>query len=112
MSPRLLDLDARELICELHQKDGAVPISKLPGLWYRKLNETWSIWVNGHMETSLHAESKDGCGMEVEPGDVYVEYNGWPAGTFSLITGEGIIAAGEGANYRTFCDALREAIGS
>ncbi len=111
MSPRLLDLDARELIFALHKKDGIAPVSKLPGLWYRKLNDTWSIWVNGHLET-LKAESTDGCGMEVAPADVYVEYNGWPAGTFSLITGSGVIAAGEGANYGTFCDALREAIGT
>ena len=107
-----MEQDARELIFALHEHDGTAPISKLPGLWNRKLNQQWETWINGHMEP-LTAESPDGCGgMKVQPGDCYVEFNGWPAGSFSVITGEGIIAAGAAGNYETFCDALREAASS
>lgn len=102
------DLDARELIFELHKRDGIPGIGKLPGLWERKLDERWTIWVNGHTEP-LPAGSLDGAKMQVLPGDCYVEYNGWPAGSFSLINGQGMIAAGSGANYQTFCAALRDA---
>jgi hypothetical protein len=104
-----MDSDARELIFALHKRDGIAGIGKLPGLWERKLNERWTMWVNGHMEP-LPGGALPGAQMQVRPGDCYVEYNGWPAGSFSLITGEGMIAAGAAANYETFCAALREAI--
>lgn len=109
MSGKLTGMDARELILELHKRDGVPGLAKLPGLWERKLDDEWTIWVNGQL-TPLPAGALDGAKMHVRPGDCYVEYNGWPAGNFSLITGEGIIAVGGGANYQTFCDALRQAI--
>lgn len=104
--------NACSLILDLHKHDGTLPISKLPGLWKRKLDERWTFWVNGHMDGPRKVEDGDqgGQGFEVHPGDVFVEFNGWPAGSFSLITGEGIIAAGAAANYETFCDALRGAL--
>ena len=99
-------MDARELIFELHKRDGGPGLSKLPGLWERKLNDRWTIWINGLME-----ELTPRPGMcPIGPGEVYVEFNGWPAGLFSLITGEGEIAAGGLANYDTFCTALQSAI--
>lgn len=101
------ELDARELICELHAKDGALALSKLPGLWERRLDRQWTFWVNGHGEVLQGGPDAD---LPVNPGCVYVEFNGWPAGIFSLITGEGEIAAGELANYQTFCEALQQAV--
>jgi hypothetical protein len=101
------DLDARELIFQLHKLDGIPGIGQLPGLWERKLNERWTFWINGHMEALKGGPRKD---IPVQPGDCYVEYNGWPAGSFSLIHGDGIIAAGSRANYQTFCAALRDAV--
>jgi hypothetical protein len=98
------ELNAVQLILALHKHDRAPAISKLPGLWQRKLNEAWTIWVNGK-PNPLRTES----GMEVLPGDCYIEFNAWPAGSFNLISGEGIIASGSLANYHSFCDALREA---
>ena len=34
-----MEQDVRELIFALHRHDGTAPISKLPGLWNRKLNQ-------------------------------------------------------------------------
>ena len=99
------DEDARLLICELHKKDGGPPIAKIPGLWNRKVDKRWEIWINGHMEP----QKMDGQ-ITIAPGEVYVEFNGWPAGSFSMIHGDGILAAGAAANYRTFCAALRKAV--
>ncbi len=97
--------NAVALICDLHKKDGGPPVGKLPGLWHRKVDRRWSIWVNGHMEPM----KMDGR-IAIAPGDCYVEFNGWPAGSFSMIHGEGVLAAGAAANYETFCAALKNAI--
>ena len=43
-------MNAIELILDLHKHDGTEPISRLPGLWYRRLDDCWEFWVNGHME--------------------------------------------------------------
>lgn len=99
-------MDARELIFELHKRDGIPGLAMLPGLWERKLDEQWTIWINGHMEPV----ARPGNHEPIPPGDVYVEFNGWPAGLFSLIDGEGVVAAGAAANYGTFCAALQAAI--
>ena len=100
--------NAIELILALHEHDKTAPIGKLPGLWERKLDERWTIWVNGHLEP---LPAGDGAQMMVHPGDCYVEYNGWPAGSFSIIhPGQGMIAAGAKANYHTFCEAIEKAL--
>ncbi len=98
-------LDARELIFSLHKADKAPTMKQMTGLWERKLDERWTFWINGQLKP---IETPRSC--PVAPGDCYVEYNGWPAGSFSLITGDGIIAAGSCANYDTFCEALQSAL--
>lgn len=75
-------------------------------VWYRKLDERWEFWVNLNMEPA----PVDGADTAIQAGDVYVKFNGWPAGIFSIITGEGCFAAGEAASPDAFCDALRAAI--
>lgn len=100
-------LDARKLICDLHEQDAGPSIGKLPGLWKRVIDSRWTIWVNGHMEPLPGGDSGD---LLIPPGDCYVEYNGWPAGSFSMITGEGVLAAGSLANYDSFCKALQKAV--
>jgi len=40
-------MNAVELILELHKHDGTEPISRLAGLWYRRLDGRWGFWVNG-----------------------------------------------------------------
>ena len=99
-------MNAIELILDLHKHDGTEPISRLPGLWYRRLDDCWEFWVNGHMEP----QDGEAIAQMLEPGECYVKFNGWPAGLFSIITGDGVIAAGEIANYEAFCEALRGAI--
>ncbi len=100
--------NAITLICDLHKKDGATPIGKLTEPWKRVLNPHWSIWVNGQM-TPQKAGTDNVA--NIGPGDVYVEFNGWPAGSFNMIRDqdEAIMCAGELANYSTFCDALENA---
>lgn len=99
--------DAVSLVCDLHKRDGATPIGKLPGVWHRKIDERWQIWVNGHMTEMKGGPDGD---IGIHPGDCYVEFNGWPAGSFSMIHGTGVIAAGSQANYHTFCEALERAM--
>ena len=82
-----------------------MPLNKMPGLWHRKLDEHWAIWVNGKTTTQSTPD-----GAAVDPFHCYVEFNGWPAGILSVPTGQGAIAAGKLANYETFCDALKAAI--
>jgi hypothetical protein len=103
--------NAIELICDLHKRDGVIPIGKMTDLWHRRVDDQWAIWVNGQMQ-SVKTKPTPGSpgGHPVDPGDVYVEFNGWPCGIFSMITGEGTLAAGKIANYETFCAALRRAI--
>ena len=97
--------DAVQLILDLWKHDGIEPLSKLPGLWERKLDDRWTLWVNGHGDAM---PTKPDGGFKLEPYCVYVEFNGWPWGNFA-ITGQGCIGAGALANYETFCDALRRA---
>lgn len=97
--------DALELIFQLHQRDGVLPVGKMPGLWERRLDDRWTFWINGQLEPV-----RTPTDFNLRPGECYVEFNGWPAGILSMITGEGYIAAGSLANYQTFCEALRRAI--
>jgi hypothetical protein len=94
-----------ELIFALHKHDGTPGIGRLPGLWHRKIDERWTLWANGQLKP---VELRDG--FMIQPGDCYIEFNGWPAGSLSLITGEGILAAGTAANMLEFCAALRSAV--
>jgi hypothetical protein len=99
--------NAVRLICELHKHDGAVPIGRMVTAWHRKIDEQWEIWVNGQLSVIKGGPRGD---VPIHPGDCYAEYNGWPAGSFSMITGEGVLAAGERANYEAFCEALQNAL--
>jgi hypothetical protein len=81
----------------------------MSGPWFRKIDDHWSIWVNGRMKPAKVGPRID---VEIQPGDCYVEFNGWPAGLFSMIDPRDgdVMAAGGLANYRTFCEALSAAI--
>lgn len=94
--------NACSLILDLHKADKEPVVGGR--IWHRKLDEQWEFWVNGNLKPATVDE-----GATIQGGDVYVKFNGWPAGIFSLITGEGCIAAGEIANMDTFCDAIRKA---
>lgn len=105
------EMNAVELILAIHRQDNAPSLNILPGLWKRVVDEHWTFWVNGHREARAIEDSLLGSqGARVNPYDCWVEFNGWPAGSFSLPTGEGVIAAGQAANYETFCEALRRVL--
>lgn len=78
---------------------GAKRINALPGLWEKKIDESWTIKCNGHQHVVAG----------IMPLTWYVEYNGWPAGSLSIF-GEGALCAGEGANEETLRAALIECI--
>jgi len=90
------------LVCDLARALGVHDINKLPGCWEHRVDEQWSIAVNAHLKTMK------GLGVAVPPGNVYVEFNGWPAGFFTVY--EGCLAAGTVANEETFAAALKKAV--
>jgi hypothetical protein len=75
------------------------PLNELPNVWECKVDEHWTIVVNGHKE------KKQWHDIEIAPFHCYVEFNGFPAGIFSPRGGS--IAAGELANEETFINAVR-----
>ena len=92
-------------------KDGAVPVSGLPGLYHRSLSDgalgtRWEFWLNGRPR-KLPVPGREG--MALYPGELYIEYLGWPFGVIDCATGEGYAGAGDGANLGTFIAALQEA---
>ena len=89
-------------IIDLALREGVESINEYPGCWYRKVDERWEFWMNAHGET-IDTEQ----GVSVPPYEVYVQYNGWPAG-FVGPSG-GIIASGPNANEDAFIAALEGA---
>lgn len=108
MTARTIDAGAAEALASLwiHLSRiatlcGAAPLNRYPGLW-KVTAGVWHLWVNGHREP-LRVPNQE---IAVQPYQVYVEYNGWPAG---VITPNGAtIAAGELANVFTLRDSLVE----
>lgn len=91
------------LIADIAEKDGVTPLNNLPGVWERKIDEHWTIAVNGHREEKKHK------GVPVPPYCCYVEFNGWPAGLFTPYGGQ--FAAGDLANEDSFIKALEGVLG-
>lgn len=94
--------EAFAVLCSLGMAMGAAPLNKHAGCWEHQVDGQWWLAVNGHKEAKTTSK-----GQSVEPFHCYVEYNGWPAGVFTPYGG--IIAAGEGANERTFLLAMQRA---
>lgn len=98
------------LVCALGQALGLKNLrEQFPGqCWTHQLDEAWWFALNPH-GTPCEAKPPDwNIATVVNPFDVLVTYNGWPAGMFG--PSGGLIAAGEGANVFTFAAALRMAI--
>lgn len=81
---------------------GVKNIKELPGCWEHQIDVQWWVAVNGH-----DAATKCSKGVEIGAYQAYVEFNGWPAGSFSPLGG--VIAAGGAANEKTFIAAVRAA---
>lgn len=89
--------DMWRAVIDLAIATGAAPITDK--VWRYALDDKWTIAVNGFkVETDL-----------IPPFHLAVEYNGWPAGIIAC-TGEGCVAAGEGANIWTLRDAAQAAV--
>jgi hypothetical protein len=99
----VMDDNLFDLIAQIAIKDGASPMKKHEGCWNRKIDDNWEIWVNGHREPKPGPPD-----VLVQPFNCYVEFNGWPAGSFSPV--EGCLAAGSLANEETFAEALKKVI--
>lgn len=84
-----------EVILEYCSFLGVKKIDKLPGLWVNKVDDTWTIKCNGHLEAI----------EGVPPFSWFIEYNGWPAGIMDIMGG-GILCAGEGGNEANLIAAL------
>jgi hypothetical protein len=95
-------MNALGLILDLHAADAEPVIGGR--VWHRVLDDKWEFWVSGML-----GPAKCDGNTNIDPGDCYVKFNGWPAGVISMFTGEGCIAAGSMANIETFCEALRKA---
>jgi hypothetical protein len=78
------------------------PLPEHDGCWEHQVDKKWFIAVNGHLDPQ--PIRKHPSGPPLQPYNVFVEYNGWPAGIFD--PRGGCIAAGEGANEGTFIAAL------
>lgn len=90
------------LVADLCVARGEAPVNQYENCWVCKIDDHWTIAVNGHKEP------KEFRCHSLQPYEVYVEFNGWPAGLFDPSGGG--IAAGTLANEDTLCDALRAAI--
>lgn len=71
--------------------------------WEHQVDERWWFAINPNREPV-----ECGHGVKVLPFNIYVEFNGWPAGVFTL-DGDGEFAAGEAANEDAFIAALERA---
>lgn len=72
------------------------------GLWKDTVDDHWTIVCNGTANK-----------IDFVPAFSWsIEFNGWPAGIISVITGEGVILDGEIGNAKTLQKALLESISS
>jgi hypothetical protein len=89
---------------ELHQHLGVAPLNQLPAPWVEKIDEQWTIAINGQ-ETKQRIEPTGAMAADVPPYYAAVWYNGWLAGLLTPF--DGILAAGEAANEDTLIEAMR-----
>ena len=83
---------------------GVRDIAELPGAWVHKLDDVWTVAVNGQ-KTSVATEP-DGCmAWTLAPFEFAVWYNGFLAGAMA-VTGGGVFAGGTGANPQEFSDVV------
>jgi hypothetical protein len=85
---------------------GVREICKMPECWEHRVDEHWTIAVNGHNEPKFAEQTTSGK-TEVPPFHCYVEFNGFPAGLISPY--DGILCAGSVANENAFIAALEKA---
>ena len=88
------------------KRAGVAAISQRPGCWEVDIDGHWWFARSPYGRQRGHA-TDEACsrGPWVLPFGVYVEYNGSPAAVLD-VNGDGLFAAGEGANADAFVAAL------
>lgn len=99
--------EAFDKIVQLGLKLGVSNLKDYPGAWVHKVDECWTVAVNG-LDDPVRAKPQGCMSVSIDPFNAAVWFNGWLAG--SLDPYGGILAAGEGANEDTFIEAVDEAI--
>lgn len=97
-------IEAFYLVSQLALKDGVSPLNTRTDCWVRKIDDQWTIAVNG-TKAQLTCEPEGTMGAAIEPYHMAVWYGGWLAGLLSPY--DGVLAAGSAANEETFVAALR-----
>ena len=85
MSERLTEASC--VIVELAEKLGVSNIKDLPGAWFHKVNEKWSVAVNGHAET-MHCGPEGGMDIDIPGYHFAVWKNGWLFGLLTAFGGQ------------------------
>lgn len=84
-----------ELLVEYAIAQGATPEIMCNSIWTSEVDKHWTIKCNGTMEE-----------MENIPAlSWYIMFNGWPAGSLSLL-GDGVLCAGEAGNEENLRAAI------
>ena len=92
-----------DLAAQIADKEGGVPLNKHNGCWVKKLDEHWTIAINGHGEPKKY----NNC--DIPPYTMYVEFNGFPAGIVDPFGG--VMATGELANEDALIAILKSVLG-
>lgn len=91
------------VVCDLAEHVGAVPLNQFDGAWIHRIDERWTIAVNAH-ERTVHVAPAGMMAIDVPPFDIAVWFDGWLAGQFS--PAGGWFASGEAGNAQAFMAAL------
>lgn len=94
--------DVMLAVAELAMRLGAAPINKHAGCWECQIDERWWVACNGHRSPVVCSK-----GVKVDPFEIYVEFNGWPAGLVN--PRGGTFSAGAAANEDAFLAACKAA---
>lgn len=79
------------------------------GCWEHAVDDRWFVALNGHEEPMQAAGPEEELPpVTVNPYEVTVWFNGFPAGSMNPF--QGVLAAGAAANEDTFCEAVERAI--
>lgn len=91
------------LVAVLAAVNGVSKINTLPGCWEFKIDEHWTIAVNGSDKPREHQ------GLKTPPFSMWVFFNGWPAGLLNPLGGTFVV--GTAANEDQFAMAIAKRIG-
>lgn len=92
-------------VCALAKKDGIKDLRNHGDGVYRTTFGLWTALLNG----SDKPVAPEGGKQTLPPFDIYVTFNGWPAGVIG--PDGGILAAGDAANEDTFIAAIEAELG-